>query len=270
MLALKKAIEEIRWQIPPDILREVFMSKIQSWRSNASSLDEQILVNVIRPRVLMDANIVGGTEINVSMEGLKAEIIDNYMAVYNIPKSRTQGRSIMSVSSISYASMSATSLIAASQAFSVCSQTPVLAAGQALFDSVNTIPNISSARVSLIGENVILVQDTAVPMAYGFITCTIANDENLSNIQIRSIIDFADMCVLAVKAYIYNEYRIKLDQGYISGGQEIGAFKEIIEEYRDANQMYREFLKQKWQKIAYMNDRVKMTRHIRRQAGSWR
>ena len=270
MLALKKAVEEVRWQIPPEILKVVFMSRIQNWRSTASSLDEQIMLNVIRPRVLMDANIVGGTEINVPLEGLQAQIVDNYMAVYNIPKSRTQGRSIMSVSSISYASMSATSLIAASQAFSVCSQTPVLAAGQALFDSVNTIPNISSARVSLIGENVILVQDTAVPMAYGFITCTIANDENLNNIQMRSILNFADLCVLAVKAYIYNEYRIKIDQGFISGGQEIGAFKDIIEEYRDANQMYRDYLRNTWQKVAYMNDRVKMTRRIRSQAGSWR
>lgn len=270
MLALKKAVEEVRWSVPLDILKEVFIPKMARYKGAAISLDEQILTQVIRPRVLMDCNIVGGTEINVPLEGLKAEMVDNYMAVYNIPKSRTQGRSIMSVSSISYASMSATSLIAASQAFSVCSQTPVLAAGQALFDANNTIPNISSARVSLIGENVILVQDTAVPMAYGFITCTIANDDNLNNIQMRSILHFADLCVLAVKAYIYNEYRIKLDRGFISGGQEIGAFKEIVEEYRDANQMYREYLRETWQKVAYMNDRVKMTRHIRRQAGNWR
>lgn len=270
MSAIKKALSEIRFSIPDAILQEVFVDRTSHWRNSPQSLDDQIVSLVLRPRVLVDADLVGGTEIFVSLEGVPARMVDQFMTIYAIPKDRTQGRSIVSVKHLSYLAYGALASMSANQLFQPCSVTPLTSAAQAMFDSINSIPPISTARARLIGENTVLVQDTSPPVGVGMLRCTIGNEEELGNLPPRTYIDFADMCVLAVKAYIYNEYIIKLDLGFINGGQEIGRFKEIVDGYADANTMYREFLKTKWQKIAYGADREKMRRFIQLQTGGYR
>lgn len=270
MSAIKKALSEIRFSIPDAILQEVFVDRTQHWRNTPLSLDDQIMTLVIRPRVLVDADLTGGTEIFISLEGISARMVDQYMTVYTVPKDRTQGRSIVSVKNVSYLAYGALASMSANQLFQPCSVTPLTTAAQAMFDSVNAIPPISTARVRLIGENTILVQDTSPPVGVGMVRCTIGNEEELGNLPPRTYIQFADMCVLAVKAYIYNEYIIKLDLGFMNGGQEIGRFKEIVDSYADANTMYREYLRNKWGRIAYSADREKMRRFTQLQTGGYR
>lgn len=270
MMALKKALDEVKFTIPREILSEVFIPKTYGWRNMPPSLDEQIMSLVIRPRVLVDADLVGGTEAFVSLEGVPAERLDGYMTVYNIPKDRTQGRSIMAVMSVSFMSASMVNATPGFQLFNPCTTSPLLQAGQAAFDAMNSVPTVSTAKVRLIGENAILIQDSMPPAGYGFARCVIANEENLGNIQYRYIPLFARMCALACKAYIYNSYIITLDRGFISGGQELGKFKEIIEGYADYEAMYQEFLVEKWMKASFMNDREKMNRFIKLQIGGFR
>lgn len=270
MLALKKAIDEIKFSIPPELLNVVFINNTNNWRNTPISLDEQIMAMVIRPRVMVDADLVGGTEAFVSLEGVAAHRVDAYLTVYNIGKDRTQGRSIMAVASVSYLSASLLSSVGNYQLFNQCTVTPLLQAGQAMFDAVKSIPPTSTAMVRIVGENSIMIQDTMPPIGHGFVRCTIANEEELGNIQFRNVPTFAKLAELACKAYIYNSYIIKLDMGFLSGGQEIGKFKEIIESYADANEMYRDYLKNTWMKVAFMNDKEKMRRFIKLQVGAYR
>lgn len=270
MLALKKAVDEIKWSIPRDILNEVFIPKSFSIRNTPVGLDEQILSLVIRPRVMVDADLVGGTEAFVNLEGVPAQRLDAYLTVYNIPKDRTQGRSITAVTSVSFLSASMITSVPGFQLFNPCTVSPMLQAGQAVFDAMNSVPVTSTAKVRLVGENTILIQDSMPPAGHGFVRCTIANEENLGNIQMRYVPLFAEMCVEACKAFIYNEYIITMDRGVLSGGQELGKFREIVENYADANQIYRDMVKQKWQKAAFMNDREKMTRFVKLQVGGYR
>lgn len=270
MLALRKAVDEIKWSIPKDILNEVFLPKTFSIRNTPVGLDDQILSLVIRPRVLVDADLVGGTEAFVNLEGVPAQRLDAYLTVYNIPKDRTQGRSITAVTSVSFLSASLITSVPGFQLFNPCTVTPMMQAGQAVFDAMNSVPVSSTAKVRLVGENTILIQDSMPPAGHGFVRCTIANEENLGNIQIRYVPLFAEWCVLACKAFIYNEYIITLDRGFINGGQELGKFRDIVESYADANEQYIDFRKTKWQKAAFMNDREKMNRFIKLQTGGHR
>lgn len=270
MNAIKKALDELKFRVPKEILDQIFKEKNYNYRITPISIDEQILSQVIKPRVLVDCNLVGGTEAFISLEGIPGEQIESYVSVYHIPKDRTQGRSIMSVLSVTYMSPSLNALAPAITGFKPCSVNPTMLAGQAMMDAMSSMPSTSSAKVQLIAENTVMIRDTAPAVGFGYIRCVLANDENLSHIQMRSIPDFCKLVELATKSFIYNTYIITLDRGQLYGGHDIGKFKEIVEGYADMEEMYQDFLKTKWQAISFMNDRESFERYTKLMIGSYR
>lgn len=270
MNPIVKSIDDLKFRIPREILNEVFVNKTYGYRGTPTGLDEQILTQVIRPRVLVDCNLVGGTEALISMEGVPNERPDVYVTVYHVPKDRTQGRSIMSVLNVSYMSPSMMALAPAVQGFKPCSITPPLMAGQAMMDAMSPMPSTSTAKVQIIAENTLMIRDTAPPVGYAYVRCVLADDENMSHIQMRSIPAFCKLVELAVKSFVYNESIINLDKGQLYGGHDLGKFKEIIDGYSDAEQMYQEYLEQKWQGVAFMNDRESFERFVKLGIGAYR
>jgi hypothetical protein len=267
MNPITKAVDELKFRIPRDILKQVFQEKSYNWRNTPIGIDEQLLSRVIRPRVLVDCNLVGGTEALVPLDSTEREVVDSFITIYRIPKDLTQHRSIMSVLSVSYMSAAIGAGVAGMSNYKSCSVTPALVLGQAMMDAFGPIPQTSTAKAQLIGENIVMVRDTIPPVGYGYLRCILSNDENMSHIQMRSIPAFCELCVLAVKSFIYNEYIITMDKGYLQGGQEIGVFKQIIEGYADAEGMYREYLREKWTAIAFMNDTETFTRFLKLNIG---
>ena len=270
MNPISKAISEVMYRIPSEILREIFSTKNYSWRDVPVSIDEQIKNIVIRDRVLVDCNLVGGMEVIIPIDNLRVEMIDVYTNVYHIPKTMTQGKSIMSVLSVGYASASLQGMSGGLGGVRPNTVTAVTMAGQAMMDAMSPIPVSSTARVQLIAENTVMVKDTNALISNGYLRCILANDENMAHLQMKSILSFCELTVRAVKSYIYNEYSVKMGEAKLSGGQELGRFKEFIDTYADADDLYRDYLKNVWQKTAFMNDRESMTRQIRMRIGSMR
>lgn len=261
MNPVSKALEEITWRIPREILEIVFIRREQNWRDLPLDLKEMINNKVVRPRVLVDCNLHGGTEVRIPLEGIKAETIDQgYTNVYRIPKKLTNNRRIMSVYDVTYASLYQNLGSYGSNAIARAS--PAMQLGSAVMEAQLRIPYTSTAKVQLIGENVVMVQDSILLPVDLYLRCQLENEENLNNIQVRSWPVLSELMTLAVKAYIYNTYIVKLDLGEIQGGVAIGRIKEIIEGYADAEVMYQECLAEKWQKVAFMNDGESMTRFI--------
>lgn len=260
MLALAKLLDEVKYRIPRAILDIVFVPRNIRWRQVPPSMDEQIMALVIRPRVLVDCNLVGGTEAFISLNNAHAERADYNTTIYRIPKTLTNGRSINSVLNITFSDPNRMS------SFGVAAQqqsTTMLQLGSGVMDTHSAIPITSSARVQLIGENVVMVRDSVIIPPNSYLRCILANDENMSHIQTRSYPHFSNLGVLAVKAYIYNEYIIQLDVGQLLGGMSIGKFKEIIDSYADSEELYQLYLKEKWTKVAYMNDLTTNERFLR-------
>lgn len=264
---LSKCIDEVKFRIPRAILEAVFIKRAQHWRLTPASLDEHILNEVVRPRVLVDCNLVGGTEVFIPLDGVPLERSNDYTTVYRIPKDKTQGRSIMSVLNITFSDPTKVSSygVAAGAHNSIMMQ-----AGQAVMDAMGNMPVTSTAYVQLIGENVVMVRDTVVLPANIYLRCLLENDENMSHLQLKSYRDFSKLVEYAVKAYIYNEYVIPMDMGELYGGQALGRFKEIIDSYADAEELYQDFLRDKWQKVSLMNDREQHTRFLRLMMGGFR
>ncbi len=267
---IDRAIFEIKFAIPKEILSEVFKPLTFSWTPASVSLDEQILNKIIRPKVFVDANIVGGSEVIIPTHNLVRESSDEYTTVFHIPKNLTQGRSLLAVLSISYMDAASLSSYNRTAIYDPCSITANGQAAEALFNASNTIIMPSTARVELIAENTVMVRDTARVQATGFLRCLVAYDASMSQIHIGSILDFTELAVLGAKAFIYNDYRVKLDEGKVTGGFELGSFREIVDSYSDAREQYNEYLRNIWRKVAHMNDRESYERLIRMQIGGFR
>lgn len=260
MSAIGRAIADVKFRIPPRILDLIFIKRNQRLRQTSMSLDDHILNEVIRPRVLIDCNQVGGTEVFLLLDGLEADRPNDYTSVYRIPKERTGGRSINSVLNITFADPTRLSSYGVAAG---CQNTPMLQATQAVMDAMGAIPLTSTAYCQLINENTVMVRDTIILPANSYLRCILSHDENLSHLQIRSYTEFTKLCEYAVKAYIYNQSIIDMDVGELQGGHNLGIIKTIIEGYADAEELYQRYLQEVIQKVMYMNDTETWKRHMK-------
>lgn len=270
MNAIRYALDQLKRRVPKGILEEVFRPKDYLYQQSLYNIDHLIETQVIRSRVLVDCDIVGGTEVIISLDGMEVTRLDPITSVIRIPKHLTNGRTITSALSIGYGNASMLALPGLTGSFKPCSVTPLLQAGQAMLDQHMPIPVSGTARVQLIAENTIMVRDPTTALgAVSFLRCILANDDNLSHIQVRSYLHFAKLCELAVKSHIYNEYALIIDRAFIAGGYEIGKFKEFVESYSDSEELYQQYLNEKWAKVAFMNDSETHQRFLTRIIGGY-
>ena len=253
MNAISKAISEVYYSIPPEILNIGF-SDNPTYAMH--SLDDTIVNRVIRPRVMVDCNLVGGVQIYVNLDicgitDYSNDIVREYLIT--VPKAATNNRSIVS----------AISLMSNRIGSALVGSADALTAG--LRDNVNAVaPSVpvATARLEIVADNKVLVTDPAVRYLTGSLKCMVENSETLSNISPRSYIYFSNMVVLAVKAFIYNTCIVKLGRGYIESGHELNIVNDIIADYASANQDYRDYVKDTWATVAFHNDSDRVSNYI--------
>lgn len=254
MNAITKAIQEVRFRIPTEILNLAFTG------GTLTSLDERILSSIVRPRVLVDCNIVGGVQLLIPLA--KAELTyvgpDGY-AVF-IPKTLTNNRTIVSAMSVvSNGDM----YLGITDALK---ENPYV---NDLLNEANTLGNnlsnhsyYTSSSLEIVNENTIFVHDYLYDINALSIRVMVSNDAMMRNISPRSYHAFSNLVVLAVQAYIYNTAVVMLDKGYIQNGHELGRIKDLIDAYENKDEEYREYLKTTWAKVAFMNDTPNFDRYI--------
>jgi hypothetical protein len=268
MQPLQRALSVVKFSIPRAVLAYTFQEFNNGWRQNPASLDEQMLLQCIRPRILVDCDLVGGIEVFISLSGLPYETFNDYIFVYHIPKERTMGRSILSPLSVGYVE-NVTSMINSGLNYSPIRQDSVIAA-TAVLNSFSSFPILSTAELQLIGENTVMIRNQSNIVNMNILRCVMSNSEDLNDLQLRSIPAFTQLCVLGVKSYIYNKVIVELNKGELSGGQELGVFKEIISTYADAEAQYQDYLINVWQKVTFMNDPIAQQRLIKLMMGPYK
>ena len=251
---IDKAIADIKFAIPKQILNKVFLNSVGFWSPKNTSLEEQIKTLVIQSKVLQDCDIVGGTKIYVQTSDLPREYTDMFTVIFRIPKDKTQGRTITSVLGIGFLETNSLGTNGITNQMQECSVNTITENALAIFSANDSVPISTTADCSLIAENTVMVKDSMYIKPNGYLWCEISNASNFSNIQIRSLHYFSKLCVMAVKAYIYNNYYIQMDAGEISAGHELGAFRQIMENYATAHEDYDEYLTDTWARVAYIND----------------
>ena len=259
MNALLYCVNEIKFQIPQEILHVAFNIDEQPNTINLTSLDDKILRKCIRQRILMDCNVVRGVEMIIPLMGLAPNYSEQYYTIYNIPPELTNNREIISVLGLTQMpnqySYGATGYGS--------SNNPILNVANRIGTSSADAYLPSNTHLELVAYNTIMIYANYMILSSYALRAVIENDNNLQNISPRSYKALSYLCVLGVKSYIYNMLIIKINQGYLQAGQELGQFKTILDSYEGAEEEYRVYLKEVWKAVAYMNDTTAYNKHIR-------
>lgn len=266
-----KAIQEVKFQIPPQILSLVFSPTGRQFAHHAGAIDSAIRDKIIDARVRVDCDIAGAVEVEIPLAGVRPEIINRFAMVYVVPKTILNGRRITSALALAYGQ---NALYGAGSQVSInsmgqagCGYTPLLDKANAIVHANAPINIVQTARVSMIGENVVLIEDYMPIARDPWLRCLVSHDSEFTTIKGQTLFDFAQLVVYATKAYIYNNFYIELGSGYLHGGMELGQIKDTIDNYADANELYQTFYREKWRKTSFLNDPARKHRAIRAMMG---
>jgi hypothetical protein len=253
MNAISKAMSEIFFSIPKETLQLAFNDNPAY---GLRSIDETIMSRVIRPRVLVDCNLVGGVEVYIPVNGCR---VDNYLTPYlaeyviTVPKSLTGNRSIITALGL---------IVNRSLVGHTAKSTELSSLMDKQMTAVSPPTMIATSRMELIGENMILIADPSMWFVDGSLKVIVENSDNLSNISPRSYLQFSKLVILATKAYIHNQLIIKIGKGYIQNGHELSVINDTVADYSSANTDYNEFITTTWAKVAYHNDPNRISNFI--------
>jgi len=273
MNALLYAINEINHQIPAEIIHAGMTIDEQPTTVNLTSLDDKILRKVLKKRVLVDANIVGGIEAIIPLNNIQPSFFEHFYTVYQIAPELTNNKEIISALSIAFmpangyfgqvggapgsAGLSNNSSLSGFNTFN-----PLMSVADRIGNSASTTGVLSNAHIEIVGYNTLLIYAHYRTLANFGVRVVLENDSNLNNLQPRSYKNFSMLCVLGVKAYLYNKLIIAINSGYLAGGQDLGMFKSILENYSTAEEDYNNFLKNVWASTAFMNDTTRYNRYL--------
>jgi len=247
-------LNEIRQSIPYEILHAGFTIDDTPETININSLDDKILRKLLRKRVFMDLNIIGGIEMLIPINNLNPSFTEYGYTIYNIPNELTGNKEIISVLSLASGYYSTTTGSMAGNS--------ITNIARRIGNSVAPETYITNAHTEIVGYNTILIYANFRLLYNYALRVLVENDNNLNNIQPRSFKNIALLSILAVKYYIYNKLIIPLNNGYLASGQELGIIKNIIENYEEANEQYNILLKEVIGAILFMNDTTRYNRFL--------
>lgn len=259
-----------RLKIPKQILELAFKNPTNSLFPTAPvSLTERIMEDVIRPVVLRDLKNISGKHVVIPLTDNKIinrtqGLYGGQVVTYYIKPESIENREITQALSVSYTPymLSASRDMAAAANSFYNNYTDLSSTGLRLMDSASQIPTISTANVELVGTHTVMVRNTMHEIRLYDLRCVISGDDDVNNFVARSTKDVRLLCEYAIKSYIYNKMIIDLDAGFLLGGREIPAIKNMVEGWADMAEMYEEYLRTDMSKVAFMADHTRMNRFI--------
>lgn len=285
MTPIAYAVTRIKREIPPQILNKFFTPRhTHQLRRDAfmpGNIDQLIIEKVINGIVRPDCDIAGASEITISLAGLPPEMIERDKYLLHIPKHLTNGREITSALALVYYGMNNVNFNGQLQGYGIdamsgsnmktrCSNSNGLQTVQALGKTMQPMMATESTNVEVIDGQTILVSDLVYPTMNSYLRCIVSTDREFTNLNQSAWFAFGKLCVYACKMYIYNQHIIDIDTAELHGGLELGRFKEIIESYSEAYDLYQEYYNDKWRKIQFMGDEVRHTRFLKSLIGRYK
>ncbi|QVW55196.1 hypothetical protein pEaSNUABM29_00152 [Erwinia phage pEa_SNUABM_29] len=239
MNVIDYCLRKIRRDIPEPILRAAFVPDNLKLLGIASSVDDQVQQKVIREYLIPEVSRLGQYQ-EVDLEGIPwdNDTQDYFSRIYYLDDIKTGGRPILD------AHIAVTPV--AGQAYTLPpagsyldgATSGVLASTQQVVDSQSAFPRIASPEVDVLGPNTIRIKDPGMFVYSTKLAVKYELSPELNEIKPAFYPLVADLAVFATKQYIYNKLIFDMDSGKLENGMEFGAFKNVIENYSDAGQMF--------------------------------
>lgn len=273
MSPIQYALSEIAYAINPKILQMAFTPperfRFQQTIVNNNTIEDRIRDKVIDGRVRNLINLRGSQEIVISLSGLPLIQEENSVGWHcHIPLHLTNGRRIVGVRSL-YMGLGTNAMGVVNTATMMgygngmgCGKDLNLQMAEELMKNNSPLALNHTNAVYLVDENTIYCEDVIIQGGM-MLRCTVESDEEFSFLTGPYKRPFAKLCVLATKAYIYNELDIKVDQGQMISGTEVGRIREWIDKYSDAEELLQEFIDTEWTKIQIMADKPKRHNYLK-------
>lgn len=242
---VEQAIRKVIVSIPKQILDVAFEPA-----EKHSTIDERIRHEVIEFRVMPDCNLYSGQYKLIPlanciyketpMQPGMVNVTDTYGGVYVIPEEERDFKNIASVINVDYPL--AINRYGLGPFVSAGGQATLVGAARATLNSHAPASSFTPPTPIYLGNNTVRMHPGTYLQTDWILTCRLEYDNEMRNMENASIATFADLVVTAVKAYIYNALIVRIDAAYLAGGVELGAIKDIILSYADANEQYEEKL----------------------------
>lgn len=241
-------MSRISHTIPPQILDMAFNPT-----SYRTTVDDRVLNEVIRGRVLIDVNLSTGKKASIIMQDAWKEItdLDYYDGIsalirqadlYRIPPAAREDRDINSITRIIIPPIINVNPINSSLgAIGATYGNTVSNLAQAALQSRTLNEAAVIPRGELVGRNLIRVTPQVITIGY-ILECQLDFDPEFTNLPPNMVPALQQLIVCATKAYCYNNLVIVIDTNEVVAGQPIGAFKQIVDTYADENEKYDELV----------------------------
>lgn len=261
--AIEMVMAEVNAEIPPQILHMALVTANRRF-TVFSNIQQFILQKIIRERVLIECNLIGGKPKSIVLQQKFLETTikelegfaggDGGFDVYRIPPEYRDGMPIAQVIGVQYPYGTSNSGV---------SGLDVNRGGYNMIDQASEVLNsytLSSPRnhptAELLSGDLIKIIPSMYSHCNWLLTCRIAYDDVFTNLHTSAFDTLSDMVVAATKAWIYTNLMIDIDRAAVECGQDIGTVRSIIEEYRDANQQYKE-LRPKWNAASLLEPSIR-------------
>lgn len=252
----------LRSDIPKMILEDAFLGNRIRMRREPETIEsrfrDEIMFNVVRE----DLNAIGGTQLNLCVEGLPYQKLSNFERIYKIPTRLTGGRRIVRAYSSMLNLVSNFSETLPNTQSNIYTKSSIDNNSQRVVNNNMPIPNRMNAEIEILGDNVIKINDWQNFNSDLTLTVLLAYSENLIEIKDAYFPVIAKMANLATKGYCYRELALLVDKTRLEGGREFGRYREFIDEWRDAQQQYDEYLDSDVNRILVLADQNRKQRHI--------
>lgn len=251
--AIEASLKEIYLTIPKEILDLAFLPY-----QRRIALDKCIIDDVITSKVLYDCNIVAGKKCTIVLKPewcIESELPSSYSiyagnayCIYRIPPEARENRPIADCISVDYPGY----LYGYGNGVGTIPNMAMAGVGNSMGDvactmigAMNNSGVVTPTPIRLNGHEVKLTPITfsLAQNVDWILECRLAYDKEMTNLNTRAIRPFVALCVAAVKAYIYTKLIVQIDNQYLSGGQELGVVKEIVQSYSGALDDYQEKLR---------------------------
>ena len=277
MSAITYALGELHHVIDREMLNQAYLyNQTGQAACQFAELDNVIIDTTLYGRVLRDINIFGGMQKHLCTAHGQVIQSDNFGTVWHYPDSGMNGHTIMTASTFMPGITcldgfnNANACAMSGHPFPPGFHNHHQSGMQGLVNRLNGVNQhgprgIVTPRV--VAHNSILLENALQLAAGGTFTVIVSHDDALNDLPPKTWPIFSDLFVAAVKAFIYQTMRSRIARGSLFHGQEYNIFTEILQEYSDAEEQYRE-RRQAWARVAYMNDRERYNSYIRHQTRS--